>query len=144
MVEPTPETSTPADDAHALPKDGDVTPDETSTAQQSEPDEVHASAGAGSEEELSNEESESEGDAADTDAAGSTVAAAKKKKRRRKKKKPAVAADGTTPDANPNRPSATRASDRAPFRVGEEVYGKVTAVLDHAIMIDLSGKALAI
>src|SRR5512145_853317 len=106
MVEPTPETSTPADDAHALPKDGDVTPDETSsTAQQSEPDEVHTSAGAGSEEELSNEESESEGDAADTDAAGSTVAAAKKKKRRRKKKKPAVAADGTTPDANANRQS---------------------------------------
>jgi small subunit ribosomal protein S1 len=28
--------------------------------------------------------------------------------------------------------------------VGEEVFGKVTAVLDTAIMIDLSGKALAI
>ena len=28
--------------------------------------------------------------------------------------------------------------------MGEEVFGKVTAVLEHAIMIDLSGKALAI
>ena len=44
-------------------------------------------------------------------------------------------------DANRTR---HRASDRAPFHVGEEVFGKVTAVLDTAIMVDLSGKALAI
>ena len=30
------------------------------------------------------------------------------------------------------------------FHVGEEVFGKVTAVTEHAIMVDLSGKALAI
>lgn len=149
MVEPTPETSTSAENAHALPQDGDVPQEGTSVTQQSEPDEAHTSAGAGSEEELSNEESESEGDATEADGAaadgtGATATAAKKKKRRRKKKKAAAAADGTAPDANANRPSAARASDRAPFRVGEEVYGKVTAVLDHAIMIDLSGKALAI
>ena len=58
----------------------------------------------------------------------------KKKRKRRRKKKP------TTPS---NRPSM-RASDRAPFHIGEEVFGKVTAVLDTAIMVDLSGKALAI
>jgi small subunit ribosomal protein S1 len=78
------------------------------------------------------------------DADGSSVApGAKKKKRRRKKKKP-VGADGAAADGSSARPPASRASDRAPFRVGEEVYGKVTAVLDHAVMIDLSGKALAI
>ncbi len=57
-------------------------------------------------------------------------AAKKKKKRRKKKKKPAS--------------DAARAHERAPFHAGEEVFGKVTAVLDTAIMIDLSGKALAI
>ncbi len=57
----------------------------------------------------------------------------KKKKRRRRKKKPAEA------DAK-NKP----ATDRAPFHVGEDVFGKVTAVLDAAIMVDLSGKALGI
>jgi small subunit ribosomal protein S1 len=37
-----------------------------------------------------------------------------------------------------------RPSERPPFQVGEEVFGKVTAALETAIMIDLSGKALAI
>ncbi|HEY5958605.1 MAG TPA: S1 RNA-binding domain-containing protein, partial [Polyangiaceae bacterium] len=73
----------------------------------------------------------------------SVVPGGKKKKRRRKKKKPGTA-DGAAADGSAARPPTTRASDRAPFRVGEEVYGKVTAVLDHAVMIDLSGKALAI
>jgi small subunit ribosomal protein S1 len=59
---------------------------------------------------------------------GEAGAPKKKKKRRRKKK-----ADGHH-----------HASERAPFHVGEEVFGKVTAVLDTAIMIDLAGKALAI
>jgi small subunit ribosomal protein S1 len=34
--------------------------------------------------------------------------------------------------------------ERTAFHVGEEVFGKVTSVTDHAIMVDLSGKALAI
>jgi len=34
--------------------------------------------------------------------------------------------------------------ERTAFHVGEEVFGKVTAVTEHAIMVDLSGKALAI
>jgi small subunit ribosomal protein S1 len=61
-----------------------------------------------------------------------------KKKRRRKRKKKPEGAEGAP------RPSTRPATDRAPFHVGEEVFGKVTAVLDPAIMIDLSGKALAI
>jgi small subunit ribosomal protein S1 len=34
--------------------------------------------------------------------------------------------------------------ERTAFHVGEEVFGKVTSVTEHAIMVDLSGKALAI
>lgn len=63
--------------------------------------------------------------------AGAADRSAKKKKRRRKKK------PGETGAPRP-------ATDRVPFHVGEEVFGKVTAVLDTAIMIDLGGKALAI
>jgi len=73
----------------------------------------------------------------------------KKRRRRRRKKKSSEAAAAGAPGAEsapPPRESARphRASDRAPFHVGEEVFGKVTAVLDTAIMVDLSGKALAI
>jgi small subunit ribosomal protein S1 len=83
------------------------------------------------------------GEAAATE--GGVPGAPKKKRRRRKKKKPSdhVAAGGKEGgDASRHKPH--RASDRAPFHVGEEVFGKVTAVLDTAVMIDLSGKALAI
>ncbi len=73
------------------------------------------------------EDSSEEGAAAEGDAA-------KKKKRRRRKKKKKGGEEG----------AATRASERAPFHVGEEVFGKVTAVLETAVMVDLAGKALAI
>ncbi len=53
------------------------------------------------------------------------------KKRRRRKKK-----GGGKGDQNSH--------ERTPFHVGEEVFGKVTALMEHAIMVDLSGKALAI
>jgi len=70
---------------------------------------------------------------------------AKKKKRRRKKKKPAAGAEGGTSEAPSARPSQrAHAHERVPFRTGEQVFGKVTAVLDEAIMVDLSGKALGI
>lgn len=65
-------------------------------------------------------------------ATGDESGEGKKKKRRRRKKK-----------KKPSEGEA-RASDRTPFHVGEEVFGKVTAVLDTAIMVDLAGKALAI
>jgi small subunit ribosomal protein S1 len=85
---------------------------------------------------------EGEGDAAAADA-GAAPGAPKKKRRRRKKKKPSEGAAAAKEGEGARRP-AHRASDRAPFHVGEEVFGKVTAVLDTAVMIDLSGKALAI
>jgi small subunit ribosomal protein S1 len=69
---------------------------------------------------------------------------AKKKRRRRKKKKPNEGAAAGGKEGEQPRRQQHRASDRAPFHVGEEVFGKVTAVLDTAVMIDLSGKALAI
>lgn len=85
-------------------------------------------------------ESEADGGEADesaesseeSSAEGSSEASGEKKKRKRKRKK----------KANPE--VAQRATDRAPFHVGEEVFGKVTAVVEAAIMVDLSGKALAI
>ena len=97
----------------------------------------------------------------------------RKRKRRRKKKRPdgapgaeahpegeaAPPGEGPRPPgegprppgAGPSRPPRGKRpqkhrppSERAPFHVGEEVFGKVTSVLDAAIMVDLSGKALAI
>jgi small subunit ribosomal protein S1 len=62
-----------------------------------------------------------------------TGAPGEKKKRKRKKRKKPKSASAARP-----------ASERAPFHVGEEVFGKVTAVLEHAIMVDLGGKALAV
>ncbi len=93
-----------------------------------------------SDEEGDTEAETAEGDEAEA-AAGTAEGAAegaKKKKRRRKKKKPA--AEG----AEGQQRQVHRAPERAPFRVGEEVFGKVTAVLDEALMIDLAGKALAV
>lgn len=63
-----------------------------------------------------------------------------KKKRRRKRNKKKPAGEG----APAPRASARPASERSPFHAGEEVFGRVTAVLDGAIMVDLAGKALAI
>jgi small subunit ribosomal protein S1 len=99
-------------------------------------------------------------------AGGDAVPGQKKKRRRRRKKKPA--AEGQNADAAPGeggdvapggdapgqkrkkdkkRPRARTgrpATDRVPFHVGEEVFGRVTALLEQAIMVDLAGKALAI
>ena len=122
-------SATPGESALAPPAvQGDAVSSESS------PDE--ASAGEGADD--SDDGSEDGTDDGDTDAHDEGAAAgdaapgdapAKKKKKRRRKKKP----DGHH-----------HASERAPFHVGEEVFGKVTAVLDTAVMIDLSGKALAI
>lgn len=77
-------------------------------------------------------EDDAEGEGEGIAESGSDSPPGEKKKRKRKRKKKA------SPDA------PQRATDRAPFHVGEEVFGKVTAVVDAAIMVDLSGKALAI
>ncbi|HKQ71022.1 MAG TPA: S1 RNA-binding domain-containing protein [Polyangiaceae bacterium] len=42
------------------------------------------------------------------------------------------------------RPENAPQRERTAFHVGEEVFGRVTSVTEHAIMVDLSGKALAI
>jgi len=84
----------------------------------------------------------------------------RKRKRRRKKKRPeggeaageAAGGEAAAPgEAKPagakpgkKKPKHRPPSDRAPFHIGEEVFGKVTSVIDSAIMVDLSGKALAI
>jgi len=111
---------------------------------------------------------EAEGDAAEAEGADAGAAtpgaATPKKKRRRRKKKPGAHAGAPAPgpegqsapptsgNKSGSKPPGSkgkrarrhRANDRAPFHVGEEVFGKVTAVIDAAIMVDLSGKALAI
>jgi ribosomal protein S1 len=77
-------------------------------------------------------------------AAGAEGPAKKKRKRRRKKKDgeatAAPAGEGHQPAAHKPKPN----QERAPFNLGEEVFGRVTAVLPEAIMVDLSGKALGI
>jgi small subunit ribosomal protein S1 len=87
-----------------------------------------------------------DGDAEPAEADGAEAAAPgaqkKKRRRRRRKKRPEATEAAAAPPRESARPH--RASDRAPFHVGEEVFGKVTAVLETAIMVDLSGKALAI
>lgn len=119
-------------------------PDTAESAEAVAPDTAE-SAEDSAEEEGTDDSDADEGEAAAT-ADDAAAGPAKKKKRRRKKKKPgAGAADGTADGSAPHKGGAPqRASDRTPFRVGEEVYGKVTAVLEHAVMIDLSGKALAV
>ena len=103
-----------------------------------------------------------EGAAQPTADAQAPGGAPKKQRRRRKKKGGGAGADasgapqgdrpaqgdrqqaGKQSDRPRRERTRHRASDRAPFHVGEEVFGKVTAVLDTAIMVNLSGKALAI
>jgi small subunit ribosomal protein S1 len=123
----------------------------------------------GAEDESSESKDEAQADGAEASAEPAQDAqapgGAPKKRRRRRKKKPhggaEASGDTSAGDKPPNRGdkphdrprhgdrprrdrSRHRASDRAPFHVGEEVFGKVTAVLETAIMVDLSGKALAI
>ncbi|MGC4089695.1 MAG: S1 RNA-binding domain-containing protein [Polyangiaceae bacterium] len=83
-----------------------------------------------------------EGESAAADGSVPAEGQAKKKRRRKKRKKKPEGAAGEAEAREPARPH--RATERAPFHVGEEVFGKVTAVLETAIMVDLSGKALAI
>lgn len=110
----------------------------------------------------SSEESDSEGGEGEEQAEGASTEGQPgapagdkpKKKRRRKKKRSGAGTGPVTGEAREGgggggggggqRHQQHRASDRAPFHTGEEVFGKVTAVLETAVMVDLSGKALAI
>lgn len=100
-------------------------------------------------------------EAAEAPGAGSVEGGDKpkrKRKRRRKKKHPEGTPEGAVAAEGAERPRASGErrerrekkkhhrppTERAPFPAGDEVFGKVTSVLEHAIMIDLAGKALAI
>lgn len=116
----------------SAPSAGEVSPivsDSVEGMDEAEGDEDESEAGEGDSTE--SERPDAEGPEAEAEG-GSTSgdpSAPKKRKRKRKKKAPT---------------EAPRASERAPFHAGEEVFGKVTAVVEAAIMVDLSGKALAI
>ena len=77
-----------------------------------------------------------------------TAAASKRGKGRRKKKGPEGAGPGVRAEGDASgrrgKPRGGPNRDRPAFRVGEEVFGKVVEVGEHAIIIDLSSKAKAI
>ena len=147
-----PSTPSAVSDSTQVPVTTDASTASPSEPGESTPAEVAASdsgadaAGDDADGDSEGGEGETEGgESAEASSAASGTADKPKKKRRRKKKRPgtgpvnAEAREGGAP-----RQQHHRASDRAPFHTGEEVFGKVTAVLDTAIMVDLSGKALAI
>lgn len=140
-----PETESVTEQAES--QAGDTTSGEASVAaQETENANADGDAADGGDDESDDASGDSEAPEGEAAAEGGPAApgAPKKKRRRRKKKKPTDAAQAGGKEGEPSRHKAHRASDRAPFHVGEEVFGKVTAVLDTAVMIDLSGKALAI
>ncbi|MBN2192508.1 MAG: 30S ribosomal protein S1 [Polyangiaceae bacterium] len=101
--------------------------------------------GAGAEEGDDGEEEEEGEESASAEARGDGSAetapdGTRPKRKRKRRKKKTIPPEGHEGAHRSVRPS----TERAPFHVGEEVFGKVTAVLDEAVMIDLSGKALAI
>jgi small subunit ribosomal protein S1 len=153
---PSAERSSDSTLGSALPKSSESAPQaatphaaaEALAASDSSSAEAEAEGGEGDTEHEGEGEGEAEGgESAEAEGATGPAAGDKpKKKRRRKKKRSGTgggeAREGGAPAAA--RPQHHRASDRAPFHTGEEVFGKVTAVLETAIMVDLSGKALAI
>lgn len=120
------ETTTPIPEA--APANG--TPSEVIAEQSSDTGEDVAAEGADSE------------DLGASDPANADGTAKKKRKRRRKKKDGDAATNASAEGQPPPKPRHN--PERTPFNLGEEVFGRVTAVLDEAIMVDLSGKALGI
>ncbi|MCA9632412.1 MAG: S1 RNA-binding domain-containing protein [Myxococcales bacterium] len=125
-----PATEAPATEAPATETLDAVAPGDAAAA----PPERAPSASAGGARASEGSEAAAAEASSPTAAEGEGEGDKKKRRRRRKKKKKPESNDAA------QRP----ATDRAPFHMGEEVFGKVTAVLETAIMIDLSGKALAI
>ncbi|MES1177180.1 MAG: S1 RNA-binding domain-containing protein [Myxococcales bacterium] len=134
--ESAPQAATPHAAAEALAVSESSSSEAEAEAEASEGDAEHEGEG----EAEAGESAEAEG------ATGPATGDKPKKKRRRKKKRSGTGGGEAREGAAPAgaRPQHHRASDRAPFHTGEEVFGKVTAVLETAIMVDLSGKALAI
>lgn len=144
--EPSGEGSGPAPDAQ--PANGAGAP-HSDAAPESVP-EAEASAPSGDppdgEQEHDHSESEPAEQSAGAEAPGGEKPKKKRKRRRKKKKNgaEAEAKEGAEAPKGERAPKHRHPTERAPFQVGEEVFGKVTSVLDAAIMVDLSGKALAI
>jgi len=159
-----PSTPSAVSDSTQVPVTTDASTAASNASSESAPAEVAAGNtgvdASGEESEAESEGGESEGGEGESEGgeseggenaeAGSAAAAGTsdkpKKKRRRKKKRPGTGPANAEAREGGGAPRQQhhRASDRAPFHTGEEVFGKVTAVLDTAIMVDLSGKALAI
>jgi small subunit ribosomal protein S1 len=144
-----PDSSPPTSDTELL----EVAPSRDSDNSDHAEPTNHDPSAIAAEAEADSSESSSEEDHSDSDEPGdeqhaaddSTGDGTKKRKRRRKKKKAAGAASPDGQSEAPPRPSQrVHPHERVPFRIGEQVFGKVTAVLDEAIMVDLSGKALGI
>ncbi len=75
------------------------------------------------------------------------------KRRRRRGKKPAEGEAASASDAQPGQPGKQPRKQRGPqqpqrerpaFHIGEEVFGKVVEITEHAVFVDLSGKGRAI
>ncbi|MEO6603180.1 MAG: S1 RNA-binding domain-containing protein, partial [Polyangiaceae bacterium] len=157
---PSPEQSGDSTLGSALPKSSEsapqaATPQAAAEALASSESPSESNESSSDSESESSSDSESEGDteseaeggeSAEAEGASPATGDKPKKKRRRKKKRSGAGAGEAREGgaAAGARAQHHRASDRAPFHTGEEVFGKVTAVLETAIMVDLSGKALAI
>ncbi|MEI9939334.1 MAG: S1 RNA-binding domain-containing protein [Pseudomonadota bacterium] len=139
-------TPTPAPNAASESAPVEVAASESSVAAASESSEGESEGESeGGESESESDESTGDESAEVEGATGPASSDKPKKKRRRKKKRPGTGpASAEAREGGAPRSQHHRASDRAPFHTGEEVFGKVTAVLETAIMVDLSGKALAI
>jgi small subunit ribosomal protein S1 len=122
----------------------ETSPDAADASDETSPDAADASdqnADSNGAEEGLDTSADDDANGSPSDASGGTEAEKKKRRRRKKRKRKPDGPPGTETreSARPH-----RASERAPFHVGEEVFGKVTAVLETAVMVDLSSKALAI
>ena len=149
----TTEAATPDRNEPSNHQQSDSSAEQSATSAPASEDSSDAEVQQSASDDASDVEESLEEEAHDADAGGDQQAAgeaaspegAKKKKRRRKKKKPAATAEGAASgEAAPKTSQRPHAHERVPFRIGEQVFGKVTAVLDEAIMVDLSGKALGI
>ncbi|NUP06462.1 MAG: S1 RNA-binding domain-containing protein [Polyangiaceae bacterium] len=160
------EASTPQ--AESKPEDAPATPAAASTSE-SPSIEVGLASAHGDEEgdEEGEGDEKEEGDAASGAASGEAAPgeAPKKKRRRRRRKKKPEGAEGATASAEGEGGEAAAegqegeggahpaskgerkkpdAREAMPFRIGEEVFGKVEKVTDDAIWIDVAGKALGL
>ncbi len=164
----TPDTATNTQES-ATTAETQHTTEPTSASPESRESPAPAHEASAEEGEEGEEGGEGEGsEAAPAPAEGGAAPTGEKKKRRRRRKKKkdgaapgvegAPAAEGAegapaeggegggeAPEGGERREKKRRPQrDKPPFGIGEEVAAKVTKVLDHAIMLDVAGKALGI